>query len=274
MKAVQKLKLKNDQGKFICVGLDTDLEKIPYHLHSLENPILEFNKKIIDATSEYAAAYKINFAFYEKLGSKGFDILLQTKEFIPKDILAIADAKRGDIGNTSKHYADSVFNYFRFDSITINPYMGEDSINPFLEYEDKLIFILALTSNPGAEDFEKLQLKDGSYVFQRVIAKVNTWNKKNNCGLVFGGTKLQELKENINSFGGMPVLLPGVGAQGGSLEDVMDLFIKYNKHNLLINISRGIIYKDSSPDFAVAAKYEIQTMNDKVNKLLPIKKSG
>ena len=268
MKAVQKLKLKNDQSKFICVGLDTDLEKIPHHLHSLENPILEFNKKIIEATSEYAAAYKINFAFYEKLGPKGFDILLQTKEIIPNDILKIADAKRGDIGNTSKYYADSVFKYFGFDAITVNPYMGEDSVKPFLEFEDKLIFILALTSNPGAYDFEKLQLKDGSYLFQKVIEKVKNWNTENNCGIVFGATKLQELLENINSFGNLPVLLPGVGAQGGSLEEVMKIFINNKKLNLLINISRGIIYKDSSADFALTAKGEIQSFNEKINKLL------
>ncbi len=268
MNASKRLKLKNDEGKFICVGLDTDLEKIPQHFRSLENPILEFNKKIIEATSEYAAAYKINFAFYETLGSKGFNLLLQTKEFIPKDILTIADAKRGDIGNTSKYYADSVFNYFGFDSITVNPYMGEDSIKPFLEYEDKLIFILALTSNPGAEDFEKLQLKDGSYLFQKVIEKVNNWNSKNNCGIVFGATKLQELQENISSFGNLPVLLPGVGAQGGSLEAVMKLFIKEKKLNLLINISRGIIYKDNTTNFAIAAREEIVSLNEKVNKLL------
>jgi len=268
MNAVKKLKLKNDERKFICVGLDTDLEKIPHHLKSSENPILEFNKRIINATSDFAAAYKINFAFYEKLGSKGFDILLQTKEIIPDDILVIADAKRGDIGNTSKYYADSVFNYFGFDSITVNPYMGEDSVKPFLDYEDKLIFILALTSNPSADDFEKLQLKDGSYLFQKVIEKVSRWNKESNCGIVFGATKLQELQENINSFNNLPVLLPGVGSQGGSLEEVMRLFIKNKKLNLLINISRGIIYKDNTDNFALAAKEEIISLNEKVNKLL------
>jgi orotidine-5'-phosphate decarboxylase len=268
MTASEKLKKKNDESKFICVGLDTDLEKVPLHLQSSKNPILEFNKKIIEATSEYTGAYKINFAFYERLGSKGFDILLQTKEFIPKDILTIADAKRGDIGNTSKYYADAVFNYFGFDSITVNPYMGEDSVKPFLEYENKLIFIFALTSNPGADDFEKLQLKDESFLFQKVIEKVKDWNDKNNCGIVFGATKLQELQENISSFGNLPVLLPGVGAQGGNLEEVMKLFIKNKKLNLLINISRGIIYKDNAANFAISAKGEIISLNEKVNKLL------
>lgn len=268
MNSFEKLKSKNKEQKFICIGLDTDAQKIPQHLHSFENPILEFNKKIIEATSGSVAAYKINFAFYEKLGSKGFDTLLKTRELIPEGILAIADAKRGDIGNTSGYYADAVFNFFRFDSITVNPYMGEDSVNPFLKYDDKLIFILALTSNPGAEDFEKLELKDGKYLFQKVIDSVNIWNDKNNCGIVFGATKLRELQENINSFGTLPVLLPGVGAQGGSLEDIIKVFKQANKYNFLINISRGIIYKDNSTEFSVSAKKEIQVMNKKVSKLL------
>lgn len=268
MRSIKKLELKNAEGKFICVGLDTDLKKIPHFLHSAENPILEFNKKIIEATSEYTAAYKINFAFYEKLGSKGFDILLQTKELIPENILTIADAKRGDIGNTSNYYADAVFNQLNFDAITVNPYMGGDSVKPFLEYEEKLIFILALTSNPGAEDFEKLKLTDGSYLFQKVIQKVNIWNIKNNCGIVFGATKIIELSENINLFGSLPVLLPGVGAQGGSLEDVINLFNQNNKNNFLINISRGIIYKDNSAGFASEAEKEILSLNEKVFKLL------
>ena len=268
MNSFRKLKNKNDEGKFICVGLDTDIDKIPVHLKSSENPLLEFNKQIIDSTRDFAAAYKINFAFYERLGSKGFDILLQTKECIPEDILTIADAKRGDIGNTSKYYADSVFNYFGFDSITVNPYMGEDSVKPFLEFEDKLIFILALTSNPGADDFEKLQLKNGGYLFQEVIEKVKSWNSKKNCAVVFGATKLIELQENIKSFSDLPVLLPGIGAQGGNFEEVIKLFINNNKLNLLVNISRGIIYKDSSTKFAFAAREEIIAYNEAINKLL------
>jgi len=268
MNASEKLKKKNEEGKFICVGLDTDEEKIPQYLKSITNPVLEFNKNIIEATSEFAAAYKINFAFYEKLGSKGFDIITQSLKLIPKDLLVIADAKRGDIGNTSKYYAESVFNYFGFDSITINPYMGEDSVKPFLEFNDKLIFILALTSNPGADDFEKLELNDGSYLFQKVIEKVHQLNSEKNCGIVFGATKLQELQENIDSFNNLPVLLPGVGAQGGSLEEVMKLFIIKKRFDLLINISRGIIYKDNSPNFALSAKDEIIYLNSQVNKLL------
>lgn len=268
MIASEKLKSKNNEGKFICVGLDTDLEKIPQHLKSSENPILEFNKDIIEATSEYAAAYKINFAFYEKYGAKGFDILLKTKELIPRDILTIADAKRGDIGNTSKSYAESVFDYFGFDSITVNPYMGENSVKPFLDYKDKLIFILALTSNNSADDFEKLRLIDGSFLFQKVIDKVKTWNKNNNCGIVFGATKLSELQDNIDSFNDLAVLLPGVGAQGGSLEEVVKIFLKKGKGNFIINISRGIIYKDNTSGFNEKAKEEMISLNNKIKELI------
>ena len=264
MKALQKLQEKQKENKFICVGLDTDLEKIPSHLKQTKNPVLEFNKSIIESTHKFAAAYKINFAFYEERGSKGFEILKDTVEIIPKNTLIIGDAKRGDIGNTSKYYAKSVFEYFGFDSVTVNPYMGLDSIKPFLEYDDKLIFILALTSNPGANDFEKLQLNDGSFLFQNVIKKVEYWNEKNNCGIVFGATNPTELQENIDSFGDLPVLLPGIGIQGGDLEEVMKIFIQHKKLNLLVNSSRGIIYKDNSLNFAVAAKEEVIRLNKSI----------
>ena len=196
------------------------------------------------------------------------DILKKTVELIPDDILKIGDAKRGDIGNTSKYYAESLFDYFGFDSITINPYMGEDSVKPFLEYFDKLIFILALTSNPGANDFERLQLKDGKYIFQKVIEKVKQWNKKNNCGIVFGATNLKELQENITEFDNLPVLLPGIGAQGGNFEEVINTFIEQEKLNFLVNISRGIIYQDNTVRFAEAAAEEIIQLNNTVKKLL------
>ena len=268
MNASLKLQNKNKEDKFICVGLDTDPEKLPQPFKKDKDSILGFNRSIIEATSEFAAAYKINFAFYEKFGSPGLDILKQTVDLIPDDILTIGDAKRGDIGNTSKYYAESLFDYFGFDSVTVNPYMGEDSVKPFLEYSDRLIFILALTSNPGANDFEKLQLKDGKYVFQEVIEKVKQWNEHNNCGIVFGATNLKELQENITDFGNLPVLLPGVGAQGGNFEEVMNLFIQQKKLNLLVNVSRGIIYKDNSARFAQAAEEEIIQLNNTVKKNL------
>ncbi len=268
MKALEKLRDKNKEGKFICVGLDSDIEKIPPHLKNISNPIFEFNKSIIESTVNYAAAFKLNFAFYERNGYEGLLTLEKTISVIPKDILVIADAKRGDIGNTSAMYAKAVFDNLSFDSITVNPYMGEDSIMPFIANTDKLIFILALTSNPGSEDFEKLKLQSGSFLFQQVIEKVKTWNKNNNCGLVFGATKAKELEENIQNFGSLPVLLPGVGAQGGTLDDVVSIFKKNDRKDYIINVSRGIIYKSNETDFYKYAENEIKELNNKVEKLL------
>ncbi len=251
MKAQDKLILKTKKGFHICVGLDSDLAKIPSNLKNTENPILDFNKAIIDATTENAAAYKINFAFYENWGIPGYETLKATIDYIPEDVLIIADAKRGDIGNTSKKYAESVFGYFKCDSVTLHPYMGFDSIEPFLNYQDKISFILGLTSNPSAQDFEKQKLVNGNYLYQEVIAKTNEWNTSDNCGLVFGATNLEELQNNISSFNDLPILLPGVGAQGGSLEDVVKTFNTNGKPNYLINISRGLIYVDSSENFNI-----------------------
>ncbi len=268
MNASDKLSRKNSEGKFICVGLDTDLNKIPVHLRDLDNPVYEFNRLIIEETSRSAAAYKLNFAFYENSGSQGFEILKKTISIIPDDVLIIGDAKRGDIGNTARMYADSIFNYFGCDASTINPYMGEDSLLPFLQFKNKLNFILALTSNPGAENFEKLKLQNGNYLYQQVIIKVNEWNANHNCGIVFGATQTKELKDNLDIIRGLPVLLPGVGAQGGSLEDVVNFFKKAGRLNFLVNVSRGLIYKSNQRDFARAAAEELNTLNTKVKKEL------
>lgn len=268
MTALDKLKKKNTEGKFICVGLDTDINKIPLQLRTSENPVLEFNKRIVDKTYDGAAAYKLNFAFYEADGNRGLDTLQKTLEFIPNEHLLIADAKRGDIGNTSKMYAKSVYDYYDFDSITINPYMGEDSVLPFLEDSRKLNFILALTSNPGSADFEKLKLEDGSFLFQKVIEKVKRWNVNKNCAIVFGATNISELKDNIGLFGDLPVLLPGVGAQGGSLEDIIETFKNSHRLDLIVNVSRGIIYKSSTEDFAGEAKKELDRFNSIVKSIL------
>lgn len=254
MKAIEKLMNRTGSGYHICVGLDTDINKIPKHLLSYEDPVFEFNKRVIDVTSDYAAAYKINFAFYETAGSRGFDSLKRTIELIPENVLTIGDAKRGDIGNTSQMYASSVFEHFGFDSVTLHPYMGSDSLQPFFDYEDKLNFVLSLTSNPGAADFEKLRLEDGSFLFQKIISTVNNWNIKSNCGIVFGATKIEELKDNIGLFNKMPVLLPGVGAQGGSLEETAKTFEANGHNGYLINVSRALIYADSSENFEEKVK--------------------
>ncbi len=264
MKAIEKISKKVSNGLHICVGLDTDLDKIPKHLHSQKDPIFEFNKIIIESTYMDAAAYKLNFAFYEKMGAKGFDAIQKTLEIIPKDIFVIGDAKRGDIGNTSQMYAKAIFDELNLDSITLHPYMGFDSIQPFLEYTDKINFILALTSNNGAKDFEKQKLGNGKFLYQEVIEKVNLWNTNNNCGIVFGATNIEELKININSFADLFVLLPGVGAQGGSLEEVVHAFTENGKKNYLVNVSRALLYCDSTLEFGKKVNEVIKNYNNSV----------
>jgi orotidine-5'-phosphate decarboxylase len=261
MNALQKLLDRTNNNKFVCVGLDADIKKIPQLLLKYKDPVFEFNKIIIDNTIEHAAAYKINFAFYESLGAEGFSVLKKTVDYIGGNVLIIGDAKRGDIGNTAQMYAEAVFNHLNFDSITVNPYMGSDSVQPFLKFKEKLNFILALTSNKGAMDFEKLKLENGAYLYQQVIKQVNEWNADKNCGLVFGATQLEELKQNIKSFNNMPVLLPGVGAQGGSFEDVCKAFKSIDSNSFIINISRGLIYRSSEENFGEAAKEEILKFN-------------
>ncbi len=267
MTASEKLEKRIELGYHICVGLDSDINKIPKHLLDFENPVLEFNRLIIESTAQHAAAFKLNFAFYEAQGSKGFETLFETMKMIPVEVLSIGDAKRGDIGNTSQMYARSLFDEFGFDASTLNPYMGLDSVKPFLEYEEKLNFILALTSNPSASDFEKLKLENGKYLYEEVIEKVNRWNHLKNLGLVFGATNSNELEDAIHSFNNMPVLLPGIGAQGGSLADVVNIF-KSNIHSqYLINSSRAIIYSDSSVDFGKSAAEVLNKYNLSIKSL-------
>ncbi|HCY77762.1 MAG TPA: orotidine-5'-phosphate decarboxylase [Ignavibacteriales bacterium] len=257
MTSQEKILTKNNEGKFICVGLDTDINKIPKFLQNDPDGIFKFNQSIIEATKEFTAAYKINFAFYERSGSEGIEELERTVELIPKDILSIADAKRGDIGNTSELYARSVYEHFKFDAITLNAYMGKDSLQPFLDYKDKMNYILVLTSNAGANDFEKLELKNGGFLYQKILQSVNDWNEYKNCGIVFGATKVDELKNNIKNFSKLSVLLPGVGAQGGSMEDITEIFNEENRINYIVNVSRSIIYKSSNEDYAEAARNEL-----------------
>ncbi|MBU1100401.1 MAG: orotidine-5'-phosphate decarboxylase [Bacteroidetes bacterium] len=268
MKSKEKLMRKFDEGKHICVGLDTDVNKIPPHLKDRDDALLEFNRIVIENTIDGAAAYKLNLAFYEQYGLEGLELMKKTLALIPDDILTIGDAKRGDIGNTSSMYAKAIFDELNFDAITLHPYMGFDSVEPFLEYQDKLHFVLALTSNKSAADFEKLKLESGKYLYQQVIEKVNDWNSKGNCGIVFGATQLEELKNNIESFGDLVVLLPGIGAQGGSLEDVVTAFSDKNNLNYLINVSRGIIYCDMTLNFGDKVKSVLENYNTIINKLI------
>ncbi len=263
MNAKEKLWLKNEELKFVCVGLDTDIKKIPDFILKEKDPIHFFNKKIIEATKDYTAAYKINFAFYEFYGSYGFELIHKTLAEIPNDILIIADAKRGDIANTSEMYAKSIFEHFNFDSVTLNPYMGFDSLEPFLKYQDKLNFILGLTSNPGAVDIEMIELKNGKKLFQEVIDKITKWNSvNNNCGIVFGATNAEELNDNIFRMKNCSVLLPGVGKQGGSFDEIIQIFSSHNRKDLLVNLSRSILYCDNSINFDKSAANEIIRLNE------------
>jgi len=264
MKAQEKLESKIKNNLHICVGLDSDIQKIPPYLKTFEDPILEFNKIIINNTKDSAAAYKINFAFYERNGVEGLKSLERTLELLPDDVLIIGDAKRGDIGNTSKMYAQSIFDHFGFDSITLSPYMGRDSVEPFLEYADKISFILALTSNKSNQDIEKVKLSDGSFLFQHVIKQIDSWNERSNCGAVFGATNIEELKANLELFKDMPILLPGVGAQGGSLEEVVAAFKFVKKDSYLINISRALIYASSNEDFGTVVNKKLDEFNNNV----------
>ena len=240
---------------FLCVGLDTDLSKIPAYLLDTEDPIFEFNKAIIDATKDFAVAYKPNIAFYECYGPKGWESLKKTIDYIPKDIFTIADAKRGDIGNTSSYYAKTFFEYLHCDSVTVAPYMGEDSVSPFLEFDGKWAILLALTSNKGALDFQMIQDANGEELYKKVLRKSCEWGTPENLMFVVGATRAEEIGEVRKLVPDHFFLVPGVGAQGGSLEDVA----KYGWNadcGLLVNSSRGIIYASNGLDFAERAGEE------------------
>jgi len=235
---------------FLCVGLDTEIEKIPSFLLKEKDPVFEFNKRIIDATCNFAVAYKPNVAFYECYGSKGWISLEATVRYIKDnhpDLFVIADAKRGDIGNTSKMYAKAFLDNMPFDAITVAPYMGEDSVTPFLSYTGKWIVLLALTSNKGADDFQYHD-EDGIKLFERVLSVSQKWGTHDNTMYVVGATRADMLKDIRKIVPDHFLLVPGVGAQGGSLEDVAKYGMN-SKCGLLVNSSRGIIFADSSKDF-------------------------
>jgi orotidine-5'-phosphate decarboxylase len=257
---VEQINLKQS---FLCVGLDTDLEKIPAHLLDTEDPVFEFNKAIIDATKDYCVAYKPNIAFYECLGTKGWESLKKTLDYIPKEIFTIADAKRGDIGNTSTYYARTFFEYLNFDAVTIAPYMGEDSITPFLEFEGKWVIVLALTSNKGALDFQFMTDAKGEELYKKVLRKSSKWGTPENLMYVVGATRAEGIGEVRKIVPDNFFLVPGVGAQGGSLEDVAKY--GWNKDcGLLVNSSRAIIYASSGTDFAASAEAEAKLLQQQM----------
>ena len=257
------IKQIKEKSSYLCVGLDTDITKIPKHLQQNKNAIVDFNKAIIDATKDYCVSYKINTAFYEANGSKGWDAMEETVNYIPNTHFKIADAKRGDIGNTSSQYAKAFFETLQFDAITVAPYMGEDSIRPFLEYENKWTIVLGLTSNQGAKDFEmkkfsaananKIEAASPLHLYEMVLQTASKWGTKENLMFVVGATQATELN-NIRKY--IPdnfLLVPGVGFQGGSLSETS----KYGLNKdcgLLVNASRAIIYAGSGENFAEEAK--------------------
>ncbi len=251
---------------YLCVGLDTDIQKIPSHLRHLPDPVFEFNKQIIDATIDYAVAYKPNIAFYECLGSKGWESLARTVDYLPKNVFKIADAKRGDIGNTAQMYAKTFFEYMDFDALTVAPYMGCDSVEPFLQYPDKWLILLGLTSNSGSQDFQQTEQKNGEMLFETVIRKSKDWGNTENMMYVAGATKT-ELFEKIRKI--VPdhfLLVPGVGAQGGDLAEVS----KFQNADcgLLVNLSRSILYASEGKDFAQKARQMARETAEEMGKML------
>ena len=264
---VENIKRKKS---FLCVGLDTDIKKIPAHLLTEKNPIVAFNRAIIDATAQYAVAYKPNLAFYESLGAEGWNALEETVAYIQKnypDQLIIADAKRGDIGNTSQLYARSFFEHLGVDAITVAPYMGEDSVTPFLGYPGKWVILLALTSNKGSHDFQLIQDENGRRLFENVILTSQKWASTDELMYVVGATR-GKMFEDIRAIAPDNFLLvPGVGAQGGSLEEVARYGMN-SECGLLVNSSRGIIYASNGTDFAEAAARESKALADKMAVLL------
>lgn len=258
----QLVQLIRERQSYLCVGLDTDIEKIPQHLLQEEDPIFAFNKAIIDATRDVCVAYKINTAFYEALGVKGWIALDKTVRYIGNSHFTIADAKRGDIGNTSDQYAKAFFEAMPFDSVTVAPYMGEDSVKPFLQHAGKWAIVLGLTSNKGASDFELQPLQSDEHLYEKVLTSVSNWGSPDNLMFVIGATQAEQFVQIRKLTPHHFYLVPGVGAQGGSLKEISEKAMNEDI-GLLVNASRAIIYAGKEEDFAeqayrVAKEYQVE----------------
>lgn len=265
--------IKNKKS-FLCVGLDTDIKKIPQHLLAADEPVFEFNKAIIDATAPFTVAYKPNVAFYECSGVSGWVALEKTVNYIKSnypDIFIIADAKRGDIGNTSKMYARCFFEELDVDALTVAPYMGEDSVTPFLDYQGKWVILLGLTSNKGSHDFQLTKDADGTPLFETVMRKALEWGNNDNLMFVVGATQGRMFEEVRRIVPGSFLLVPGVGAQGGSLAEVAEYGMN-DDCGLLVNSSRGIIYASQGDDFAMVAGRKAEELQKEMEMLLRNKK--
>jgi orotidine-5'-phosphate decarboxylase len=251
-------------NSLVCVGLDTDPAKIPPSLRGRDDAILEFNRRIIEATLDLVCAYKLNLAFYEAAGQAGWSMLRRTLALIPGSVITIGDAKRGDIGNTAALYARTLLTDFGFGATTVNPYMGFDSVEPFLRDPARGAFILAVTSNPGAKDFQ-YQKVGGHPLYERVIRKVKSWNREGNCGLVVGATRPRELRRIRELVPSLPILIPGIGAQGGDLKSAVRYGCTRDGLLAVINASRSILYASAGDDFAEAARNATTTLRDEIN---------
>jgi orotidine-5'-phosphate decarboxylase len=259
IRAIQKA-----SDSLLCIGLDPDLDKIPSFLKESDDPVFEFNRQIINATMDLVCGYKLNLAFYEVHGARGWESLNKTLQIIPRDLIRIADGKRNDIGNSAARYAQALLHEMDFDAVTVNPYMGADSIEPFLEKPEKGAFILALTSNPGAEDFQKLRVGD-AYLYEKVIEKANEWNEHKNVGIVVGATQADELASIRRRVPDMPILLPGVGAQGGDLQSSVKYGCTADGDMLIINVGRSILYAGrQKKDFIEKVRQAAQNVNEEI----------
>jgi orotidine-5'-phosphate decarboxylase len=274
MNRQQLISIIRSKKSFLCVGLDSDFDKIPEHLKNSDDPVFEFNRRIIDATMQYAVAYKPNLAFYESRGIEGLKSLQRTMDYLDNfrnECFTIADAKRGDIGNTSSQYAKAFFNKpvsgFDFDAVTVAPYMGEDSVSPFLGFDGKWIVLLALTSNKGAFDFQLIEDKTNEPLFEKVLKTSMKWGNSENMMYVVGATRAEMLAEIRKTIPDHFLLVPGVGAQGGSLQEVA----KYGLNDdcgLLVNASRSIIFASKGEDFELKAKEEAESMQKEMEIIL------
>lgn len=258
------LKTQQEKNSLLCIGLDSDVNRIPEFLKKSKNPQLEFNSLIIQATKDLVCAYKLNLAFYEETGNDGMQALEKTLELIPEEVIKIADGKRGDIGNTAQKQADTLFKHFNFDAATVNPYMGFDAIEPFINYSEKGIFILCITSNPGSEDFQHLSFS-GKPLFEHVALKAKKWNTKNNIGLVVGATHIGELKKLRTLLPEMPFLIPGIGVQKGDLEKTIKYGCSTDGYNAIINVGRSIIFPTETKNFQENIRKSAEKYSTEIN---------
>ena len=270
MKFNEKLdKIVKKNNSLLCVGLDIDKEKMPRFLfEKSKNPYLIFNKSIIDKTKDFVCAYKLNMAFYEFFGKTGYELLEKTINYIPKDIVIILDGKRNDIGNTAKKYAKSLFETLNADAVTVNPYLGIDGIKPFLDYKDRCSFILCRTSNSSAGDFQDLRTREIP-LYESVAQKIKQWNRNGNCGAVVGATYPEELKNIRNILGeDIPILIPGIGAQGGDVKKTVEYGTNSNGRMAIIVSSRSIIYAGNDIDYEEKSRSEAENLKNKINQHL------